>query len=66
MEARIMSLADMYDALVTKRPYKDGWTHQEAVDEIVRKKGAYFDPIVVEAFLQESDAFKRIAKQYQD
>lgn len=66
LEARIMSLADMYDALVTKRPYKDGWTHQEAIDEIVRKKGTYFDPIVVEAFLQESDAFKQIAKRYQD
>ena len=61
-----MSLADMYDALVTKRPYKDGWTHQAAVDEIVGKKGTFFDPTVVEAFLQEGDAFKRIAKQYQD
>ncbi len=66
LEARIMSLADMYDALVTKRPYKEGWTHQEAVDEIVGKKGAFFDPTVVDAFLQEGEAFQRIAKQYQD
>ena len=66
LDARIMSLADMYDALVTKRPYKEGWTHQDAAKEIVSKKGAFFDPTVVEAFIQEEEAFQRIAKQFQD
>ena len=66
LDARIMSLADMYDALVTKRPYKEGWSHQDAVKEIVSKKGTFFDPTVVEAFIQEADAFERIAKQFQD
>jgi response regulator RpfG family c-di-GMP phosphodiesterase len=66
LEERIMSLADMYDALVTKRPYKDGWSHQDAVKEIVSKNGTFFDPTVVEAFMQEDGTFQRIAKQYQD
>jgi len=66
LEARIMSLADMYDALVTKRPYKEGWTHQDAAKEIVSKKGTFFDPAVVEAFMQEADAFQQIAKQFKD
>lgn len=66
LDARIMSLADMYDALVTKRPYKSGWTHQEAIKEIVAKKGTHFDPVVVEAFMTENETFGQIAKQYQD
>lgn len=66
IDARIMSLADTYDALVTKRPYKNGWSHQEAVDEIVGKKGTYFDPLVVEAFMLEREVFSQIAKKYQD
>lgn len=66
LEARIMSLADMYDALVTKRPYKEGWSHQDAAREILSKKGTFFDPTVVEAFMQEEGAFQRIAKQFQD
>ena len=61
-----MSLADMYDALVTKRPYKEGWSHQDAAREILSKKGTFFDPTVVEAFMQEEGAFQRIAKQFQD
>lgn len=66
LEARIMSLADMYDALVTKRPYKVGWTHQEAVNEILSKKGVYFDPVIVDAFIAKTDKFNQIAKLYKD
>lgn len=66
LAARIMALADTYDALVTTRPYKSGWTHEEAVEEIVGKKGTHFDPTVVNAFMMEQDAFKEIAKRYRD
>jgi len=66
LEARIMSLADMYDALVTKRPYKQGWTHEDAVNEIVSKKGAYFDPVIVDAFMAEKDNFSQISRLYKD
>ena len=61
-----MALADMYDALVTKRPYKNGWTHEEAIEEIVSKKSSHLDPSVVEAFMVEKDTFQKIAKRYQD
>ena len=66
LDARIMALADMYDALVTKRPYKSGWSHAEAVEEILGKKSTHLDPTVVDAFMAEEDAFKEIAKRYRD
>ena len=66
LEARIMSLADMYDALVSKRVYKKAWTHEEAVQEIVSKREIQFDPLIVDAFLAEQNAFREIAHQYRD
>ncbi|OZA16272.1 MAG: hypothetical protein B7Y05_00525 [Polynucleobacter sp. 24-46-87] len=66
LDARIMALADAYDALVTSRPYKTGWTHEEAVEEIIGKKMTHFDPTIVEAFVIEKDAFNEIARRYQD
>lgn len=66
LSARLMSLADVYDALVCKRVYKNGWTHEEAIREITDKAGSHFDPQIVEAFLEEADNFKKIALKYQD
>jgi len=66
LAARIMSLADMYDALVSERIYKDRWSHEDAKAEIVRLKGIFFDPVVVEAFLHEQDQFIHIANKYRD
>jgi len=50
ISARIVRLADVYDALVMKRPYKDAWTEQKAYDEILKYSGIYFDPQIVKAF----------------
>ena len=66
LEARIMALADMYDALVTQRPYKKSWPHEDAVQEIMSKKGTHLDPVVVEAFVYEQSQFKEIAKKFKD
>lgn len=66
LEARIMALADMYDALVTKRPYKSGWSHEQAIEEIVGKKGIHLDPVIVDAFIAEKDSFREIANRYRD
>ena len=66
LEARIMSLVDMYDALRSVRPYKRDWSHAEAAAEIIRRKGQFFDPLVVEAFEAEQDAFARMAREYRD
>ncbi len=49
--ARILSVADTYDAMTSKRPYRDGFSHAEAVEEICEESGKQFDPRVVEAFL---------------
>ncbi len=66
LSARIMALADVYDALVSKRVYKKSWSHQDAIKEIVSKKGQHFDPLVVDAFILEEDQFLAISRQYED
>ena len=63
-EARIMAVADVYDALVSTRPYKRQWTHQEAVAEIAAKKNIHFDPWVVEALLLEEQNFLKVAAEF--
>ena len=49
--ARIFSVADVYDALTSERPYKKAWTHEDAVAELVKQRGAQFDPDLVDAFV---------------
>ena len=66
LAGRIMAVADVYDALVTERPYKKPWTHEQAVEEIIKNKGIAFDPIVTEAFVLEQDHFKEVLEQYRD
>ena len=66
LAARIMSLADMYDALVSQRIYKDPWSHEEACAEIIRLKGSRFDPLVIDAFMMEFDHFVEISIRFRD
>lgn len=66
LAARIMALADMYDALVSERVYKRKWTHEEACEEIIKNKGKRFDPAIVEAFIHEQPYFNEIANCYSD
>lgn len=66
LEARIMSLADMYDALMSERPYKKAWSHDEAVEEIISKRNIQFDPVIVDAFIYEQETFNVIAQKYRD
>jgi putative two-component system response regulator len=60
ISARIMALADVFDALTTVRPYKKAWSMEAVVNYIRDQKGLQFDPDVVEAFEQEIEAFKKI------
>ena len=64
IEARIMALADVYDALVSNRPYKRQWTHQQAATEIISMKNTHFDPRVVDAFLMEEANFLKVASEF--
>ncbi|MBU3544304.1 HD domain-containing protein [Polynucleobacter sp. MWH-Mekk-B1] len=66
LPARIMAIADVYDALVSERVYKSGWSHEDAVKEIVSKKGIHFDPLVVDALIAEQSNFQEIANKYRD
>lgn len=66
LAARIMSIADIYDALVSDRVYKKKWSYEDAFVEIFRLKGTRFDPAVVEAFMMEHDNFISIAEKYRD
>lgn len=50
LEARILAIADAYDAMTSPRPYRSKLHHQEALDEIVRCAGSYFDPEIVRVF----------------
>jgi len=52
LEARIFALCDAYDAIRSKRSYKEGLSHLEAMNRIVADKNQHFDPEVVEAFLE--------------
>lgn len=52
LPARIVSVADVYDALCNIRPYKPAWPKERAVAEIIRLSGSHFDPAVVEVFLE--------------
>lgn len=52
LEARITAIADVYDALISERPYKEAWNPEAAVAEIERLSGTHFDPDAVEAFLK--------------
>ena len=64
--ARLMAVADVYDALVSKRPYKDPYPHEVAVREIVKGRGTQFDPDVVDAFLKIADSLPDIYEQFKD
>lgn len=66
LSARIMAVADMYDALISARVYKTKWPHEQAIEEIKRNIGETFDPVVVEAFLSIQDRVKTIAAEHSD
>jgi len=66
LSGRLMALADVYDALISKRVYKPAFTHEQAKAIILEGDGIHFDPEVVQAFLTVEDAFVSIASQYQD
>lgn len=65
LEGRIMAVADVYDALLSERPYKKPFTHEHAVTMIMNGSGTQFDPTIVDAFLTVSDDFRKIFEKSQ-
>jgi len=64
--ARILALGDVYDALTSKRCYKEAFDHEKSRSIVEENNGTLFDPEVVEAFLATEDEFKRVREFYQD
>ena len=64
--ARCVALADVFDALVSRRAYKKPWPPEKAREEIVSQSGKHFDPVVVDAFVKNYDKFLEIMERYPD
>ena len=64
--ARIMAIADVYDALISRRPYKEPMPHEVAVKIIMDGSGVHFDPAIAEAFLSIEHEFNHIAQTFND
>jgi len=60
---RLMAVANVYDALTSKRPYKEAFPHEEALRIILEGRGSHFDPALVDAFERVADQFSAIANQ---
>jgi putative two-component system response regulator len=66
ISARLMAVADVYDALISRRVYKQGMPHEEAVEIIRQGRGSHFDPDICDAFLANVEQFKAIAERFAD
>jgi len=66
LSARLMAVADVYDALISERVYKAAFTHEQAVEIIRDGRASHFDPDMVDAFLVLSEEFRRIAQRFAD
>jgi len=66
LQARMMSIADVYDALVSDRPYKNACSHEEAIQIIAEGRGTQFDPNLTDLFLSLSDMIKEISEDETD
>eukprot|EP01041_Mallomonas_annulata_P019797 gene19797-39300_t len=66
ISARLMAVADVYDALISRRVYKDSMSHEKAVAIIAEGRGSHFDPDIVDAFLELTEQFRAVALEYAD
>lgn len=66
ISARLMAVADVYDALVSRRVYKSPMSHDDAVKLMLEGKGKHFDPDMTDAFMACQDQFKAVAEKYND
>jgi putative two-component system response regulator len=66
LAARLMAVADVYDALRSVRPYKKAFSHEEAVGMLLEQRGRHFDPAAIDAFVVLQEEFSLIARQLAD
>jgi len=63
LEGRLMAIADVYDALISERPYKKPIPHEESCKIIEEGSGTHFDPVLIEVFVKVKDNFKTIVQE---
>ena len=66
VSARLVAIADVYDALISHKVYKDGVSHENAVGIIFQNRASHFDPDMVDAFIEIQDEFAAIAQRFPD
>lgn len=66
VSARLMAVADVYDALISRRVYKPAFTHERAVELISEGRGKHFDPDITDAFMEIREEFRTIASKFAD
>lgn len=66
LSARIVSIADVFDALLSTRPYKRAWTYQEAVEYLIAESGRLFDPHLTRVFVCEVLGFNHLQEHFGD
>ena len=66
LEGRIVAVADVYDALTSRRSYKDAWKEEDACREILKGRGTQFDPQVVDAFVAAHDKILEVREKFKD
>jgi putative two-component system response regulator len=66
VSARLMAVADVYDAVISKRVYKPSYPHEQAIEIIREGRGIHFDPDVADAFVTAADEIKAIALRFAD
>jgi putative two-component system response regulator len=66
LSARLMAVADVYDALISKRVYKEAYSHAESIEMMRAERGAQFDPDITDAMLHCADEFAAIASRFED
>ncbi len=64
VEARIVAIADVFDALTSERPYKKAWTVEDAISWIEKEKGQHFDPALVDLFIDQLPAILEIKQKF--
>ncbi|MCL2019637.1 MAG: response regulator [Oscillospiraceae bacterium] len=60
---RVMAIVDVYDALVSERPYKKAFSHEEAKETIINSSGSHFDPTLVEIFIEYAEEFEKVGTE---
>ena len=65
LSARIVALVDVYDALTSRRSYKEAYSHEKSKEIIVNERGKHFAPDIVDAFIATEEQFNAIRQQLQ-